>query len=51
MLASDPTNHTYSRSQVNDEDMIFGQEIGLDRIHSQGEVMVKLSKQEDSRSE
>ena len=31
--------------------MIFAAEIGLDRIHSHGNVKTKLSKKEDSRSE
>jgi hypothetical protein len=31
--------------------MIFAAEIGLDRIHSHGNVKNKLSKKEDSRSE
>jgi hypothetical protein len=34
-----------------DDDMIFAAEIGLDRIHSHGNVKTKLSKKEDSRSE
>jgi hypothetical protein len=29
---------------------MFGPEIGLDRIHSQGDVHVKLTKQEDRRA-
>jgi hypothetical protein len=51
MTTSEPENINYCRSYVNDEDMIFGQEIGLDRIHSQGDVKAKLIKQEDTRSE